>query len=153
MLELQQSSAGKTSECDSFVRTMTSLEMSFESCLQEIEGTLHKVQIRQVFAHEELDEKGRIMKVLESEIKQQLNAQHAGKMAGEEQLNSLQALIKSLNRKIVELEEGNAELQSQLEHHSTGGTSDKSAASFILPHEFTIKLTFQNFWQLIRTKC
>lgn len=123
VLQLQQSSAGKTSESDSFIRIMTSLEMSFDCFLQEIEGTLHKVHIRGVLANEELNEKGRITKVLKSEI-DQLNAERTGKLAAYEQLSSLQSLMRSLNRKIVELEEGNTELQSRLKDQRTADSNN-----------------------------
>ena len=107
-------SVGKYVERDALMQMMTSLELSVESFLAEIEITMTRVQTREAFVNQDLKK----MKAFDVEVRR-LKDEVADKLASKEQISSLQSQIESLSTKVVELEEGNADLFMQLQEQSS----------------------------------
>jgi hypothetical protein len=112
--ELEEVSIDKYAERDALVQMMTSLELSVESFLAEIESTMTRVQTREAFVNQDLKK----MKAFDVEVRR-LKDEVADKLARKEQISSLQSQIESLSTKVVELEEVNADLFMRLQEQSS----------------------------------
>jgi hypothetical protein len=112
--EMEELSIGKHAERDALVQMMTSLELSVESFLAEIESTMKRVQTREAFVNQDLKK----MKAFDVEVRR-LKDEVADKLASKEQISSLQSQIESLSTRVVELEEVNADLFMRLQEQSS----------------------------------
>ena len=112
-LEKQVFEAGRSAEYEALVRTITSLEFSVETFLDDIEGSLQKVRSHQLSHGRELNERSWKIATLEMEMKG-LKIELHDKLAAEEQARTIQSTVSSLNLKVVGLEKENCELQERL---------------------------------------
>jgi len=112
--EEQVFAAGRSSEYEALVRTITSLEFSVETFLDDIERSLNQIQNHQLSYSHELTERSRKITTLEFIVKG-LKLELQDKHAAEEQLQSTQLTMNFLNRKMLEAENENRELQVRLQ--------------------------------------
>ena len=112
-LEKQVFEAGRSAEYEALVRTITSLEFSVETFLDDIEGSLQKVRSHQLSHGRELNERSWKIATLEMEMKG-LKIELHDKLAAEEQARTIQSTVSSLNLKVIGLEKENCELQERL---------------------------------------
>ena len=96
-LEKQVFEAGRSAEYEALVRTITSLEFSVETFLDDIEGSLQKVRSHQLSHGRGLNERSWKIAALELEMKG-LKIELQDKLVVEEQARTIQSTVSSLNR-------------------------------------------------------
>jgi hypothetical protein len=106
--------AGRSSEYEALVRTITSLEFSIETFLDDIERSLNKIQNHHLSHSHELNERSRKITTLELIVKG-LKLELQDKHVAEEQLQATQLTMNFLNRKMLEADNENRELQVRLQ--------------------------------------
>ena len=109
-VEMEKSSAGKFDECDALLQTTTSMECFVESFLCEIEGKLEMLQDHNAFLVQELNARGQKLSACEANIKRLFDERADNVNAGE----NASSTIASLHGKLMQLEEGNLEMQRRL---------------------------------------
>jgi len=109
-VEMEKSSAGKFDERNALLQTMTSMECSVESFLCEIEGKLEMLQDHQALLVQELNARGQKLSACEANIKRLFDERTDNINAGEKASST----IASLHGKLMQLEEGDSEMQRRL---------------------------------------